>query len=79
MKGITAYLKNGESETIHLVLDDVEATTSETPIDWKHIVPYTSSAFDAKSLADLSLSKEQYAEIGENLIIRLLALGGLSK
>ena len=79
MKGVAAYLKDDENGMLHLVLDDVEAMSGENTPDWKHLVPYTSNAYDEKSIKDLSLSKEQFAEIGENLVIRLLALGGLIK
>lgn len=79
MKGVTAYLDGNEDGTLKLLLDDVEATSGGNAPDWKHIVPFTSRTYDAKSVKELSLSKDQFAEIGETLVIRLLALGGRIK
>ncbi len=76
MKGVAAFIKDQEDGSIRLVFNDVEASTGTDNPDWKHIVLFTSNNYNAKSLKELSLSKEQFAQIGENLIIRLIALGG---
>lgn len=75
-KGIAVFLKDQGNGATRLVLNDVEATSESDSPDWKHDMLFTSNDYDDKSLKQLSLSKEQFAEIGENLIIRLLALGG---
>jgi len=79
MKGVTAFLKQEPSNEIQLVLNDVISSSEKDNTDWKHDVLFTANAYNEKALIDLSLSKEQYAEIGENLVIRLLALNGLIK
>jgi len=79
MKGVAAYLKQEEDGKLTLMLNDVEATSSNDSPNWKHNVLFTSNSYEADSLINLSLSKEQFAEIGENLVIRLLALSGLIK
>jgi hypothetical protein len=79
MKGITAYLKLENDENIELVLNDVISTSETDNTDWTHSTLFTSNSYSENSLKELSLSKEQFAEIGENLIIRLLAVNGLLK
>jgi len=79
MKGVTAFIKQEDNNQIKLVLNDVNSTSESDNPDWIHSVIFTSNNYDENSLKELSLSKDQYAEIGENLIIRLLALNGLMK
>ncbi len=74
MKGVAAFIKDEKEGSIRLVFNDIEATSAGDSPGWKHIVLFTHNDYDAKSLKELSLSKEQFAEIGENLVIRLLAL-----
>ena len=76
MKGIAAFLKQEEGD-FRLVLNDVDAASESENPNWNHHSIFTSKSYDVKSLKELSLSKEQYSEIGEDLIIRLLALEGL--
>ena len=79
MKGVAAYLKQEHDGKLRLVFNDVEATSDSENPDWKHSVLFTSNCYEADSLKDASLSKEQYSEIGENLVLRLLVLGGYFK
>lgn len=76
MKGVAAFIKDQANGSVVLVLNDVEAVSSSEEPNWKHVSLFTSSSYNADSLKNLSLSKEQFADIGENLVIRLLALGG---
>jgi hypothetical protein len=76
MNGLAAFIKEQDDGTISLVFNDVEALSESDSPDWKHTVLFTSATYDASAIKGLSLSKEQFAEIGENLITRLLALGG---
>jgi len=77
MKGVTAYIKKDKNQEVQLVFNDVVSTSENDTPDWKHDVLFTSNNYDEKTLKELSLSKEQLAEIGENLVIRLLAINGL--
>ena len=79
MKGVTAYIKQENSEDIRLVFNDVDSTSDSDNPDWKHSVLFAYNNYDKKALKEMTLSKDQYAEIGENLILRLLALNDLIK
>ena len=79
MKGVAAFIKQEANDEIKLVLNDVNSTSESEATNWTHSVIFTSSNYDENTLRELSLSKEQFAEIGENLMIRLLALNGLIK
>ena len=76
MKGVVAYIKNEDLENFCLVLDDVEAKSSSANSDWKHTVLFTTKSYDATKLRNLELTKEEFAQIGEDIVIRLLALRG---
>ena len=73
MNGVVAYIAETEEGRTTLTFDDV---SSETPTSWRHKVLYTRASYDSKALEEMALTKEQYAEIGENLMIRLLAING---
>jgi hypothetical protein len=76
MKGVAAFIKDQRDGSVVLVLNDVEASSASEAPNWKHVTSFTSNSYNSDSLKNLSLSKEQFAEIGENLVMRLLALGG---
>ncbi|GAB1257901.1 hypothetical protein NBRC116494_24030 [Aurantivibrio plasticivorans] len=75
MEGVVAYIED-EGGEIKLTFDDVSCRDGENPSTWNKEFLFTSASFDRDAISSLSLSKEQFAEIGENLIIRLLALNG---
>lgn len=79
MKGVAAFIKQEANNEVKLILNDVNSTSDSDNPDWSHSVIFTSNNYDENKLKELSLSKEQFAEIGENIIIRLLALNGLAK
>jgi len=79
MKGITTYIKQCNNQDIQLVFHDVISTTDSDNPDWKYNALFTQNNYNEKALKEMSLSKDQYAEIGENLILRLLALNGIVK
>ena len=71
--GVAARLDfNGEK--CRLVFDDVSAPDKAS--EWRRERPFTSKEFDCERLVGLKLTKEELAQIGENLVIRLLALNG---
>jgi hypothetical protein len=76
MNGVIAFIQEQKDEKIRLVFNDAEASGESENPNWKHRALFTSNTYDADAIKNLSLSKEQYAEIGENLVIRLLTLGG---
>lgn len=73
MKGVVSYLELIDDESIRLVMDDVALQAAE-PMCWSKKVLFTHKDYNSRVLKGLGLSKDQYAEIGENLIMRLLAL-----
>ena len=78
MNGVVAYIQETEDGKTTLVFDDV-SSEKQPPASWRHEVLFTSNSYDSEAMKTLNLTKEQYAEIGENLIIRLLALDGKLK
>ncbi|MCG8314512.1 MAG: hypothetical protein MI976_14990 [Pseudomonadales bacterium] len=76
MKGVAGFLRQEKEGMVSLILNDVEELEDSNNPNWRHIGLFTSNSYDLESLKDLALTKEQFAEIGENLIIRLLALDG---
>lgn len=79
MLGVAAYFKKEPDGKIRLLLADVESLSESENPDWRHRAFFTSADFDPAALEDLSLTKDQFAEIGENLMIRLITLDKLPK
>ena len=79
MKGVVVFIKELGDGTVRLTFNDVEASSDAHDTDWKHGAPFTSNSYNSHSFDGLSLSKDQFAQIGENLVIRLLALSGRLK
>ena len=73
MKGVVVYMEEVANE-VRLVLDDVDTRARPKPDQWYRVVAFTANKYDARAFISQSLSKDQYAIIGENLVIRLLAL-----
>ena len=76
MKGVTAFIKEDERGNFRLVLNDVKASSSTETPDWTHSVIFTENTYNSNKMKSLELTKEQFAEIGENIIIRLMAQSG---
>ena len=75
MNGVVAYLTETQDGRTTLTFDDVSSDEG-SPTCWRHEILYTLNSYDSDALEHLSLTKEQFAEIGENLIMRLLARNG---
>jgi len=75
MKGVVTYIKDEGDSNLCLTMDD---SVSENG-GWKHNVLFTTRNYDREKLKNLALTKEEFAEIGEDLVIRLLALRGVTK
>ena len=76
MNGVVAYIKTTKTGVTKLYFDDVRSEKVSKPEIWEYDVFYTVNKYDSHKIENMKLSKEQYAEIGENLILRLLALNG---
>lgn len=58
-----------------LVFDDVSGDSETNPVRWVFDWFYTHKRYDLEKLK-VGLSEEEYQLIGENVVSRLLALGG---
>ena len=76
MNGVVSYIKNTKKGVTKLYFDNVKSEESSNPETWEYDVFYTVNEYDSHKIEKMELSKEQYAEIGENLILRLLAVDG---
>ena len=77
--GVVARLTPVVDGKTHLVFDDVTSDHERNPIAWRQTAPYTRKELDFAELKDLKLGEPELARIGENLLIRLLALQGAVK
>lgn len=62
-----------------LVFDDARSDIPKRPTKWKPQTLFTWNEYDSKQLSEMKLSQREFAEIRENLVIRLLALNGTLK
>ena len=76
MKGVVVYFSNILDDEVSLQLDDVKNSPETDSKDWESMSLFTSTNLNLSDLRKLNLSKEQFAEIGENILIRLMALEG---
>lgn len=75
-KGVVACLRGRDDGTSDLVFNDVRADHPENPVNWESYRFYTLKNLSDDQLDSLSLTADQYRELGESLVIRLLALNG---
>ncbi|PUA29470.1 MAG: hypothetical protein B0W54_02460 [Cellvibrio sp. 79] len=73
MNGLVSYFESVDDETLRLVFKDV-SSQSESANFWGNAVLFTYNDYPIENLKSLNLSNEEFAMIGQNLIIRLLAL-----
>lgn len=74
--GVVACLREVDGNKLRLIFDDVVTNNPHHPVDWKTEMLFTFNDYDKKQMSSLSLTKEDYAMIGENLVIRLLVREG---
>jgi hypothetical protein len=75
-RGVVACLTPAVDGKTRLVLDDVKSDRERNPVAWTPAAPFTWKEFDLAELKDQRLSERELAQIGENLLLRLLALHG---
>ena len=78
-KGVVASLRDMGNGTSKLILDDVSSGSVTNPITWSFDCFYTWRDYSGADLDQLKLSDREYQLIGENLVLRLLALNGRLK
>jgi hypothetical protein len=74
--GVVATLHQVADGRFRLTLEDVASVMTLDAITWKREGLFTYREFDTPSLRELKLTQQQLAEIGENLLIRLIATRG---
>ena len=72
--GVVAYFQEGKPGHLRLTFDDVKKVEGQTPNEWRKKVLFTHIDFPIDKTLELGLTQETYATIGENLVVRLLAL-----
>ena len=74
MNGVAAFITKQPDGNLRLIFNYVSATdTSDTP-NWRHITLFTYNDYDPDALANTSLSDADFAQIGQNIVARLIAL-----
>jgi len=74
-KGLAICLRDMGNGSSRIFIDDVQANYSQNPISWSFEAFYTfTPEFENKTIESMSLSEEDYANIGAALVARLLAL-----
>jgi hypothetical protein len=73
-KGVVASLAPIANGKLRLVFDDAESDRESRPTAWTPMALFSSKEFDAARLENAKLSERELAQIGENLLVRLLAL-----
>ena len=76
-KGVSVCLRRLENGQMRLIFDDVIADSDQWPQLWQSHVFFTHNDYDAKRLCAMGLSENQFAQIGEAVVARLLALNDL--
>jgi len=71
--GVIASLKGMPGGLVRLTFDDVQLQPALDTVAWRYVSLYTHTDLDAKALLNMSLSQEELALIGQNLLIRLVA------
>ncbi len=69
-------LGNGSSK---LIFDDAVSESAGNRVNWLFESFYTWRDYPNENLDEMKLTAQQYQEIGENLVARLLALNGRVK
>jgi len=78
-RGVITCLRDLGNGSSKLIFDDVVASSTTNPINWSFDSFYTWNDYLNDNLDKVKLTAQQYQEIGENLVARLLALNGRVK
>lgn len=75
--GVAVCLRDMGNGTSRLFFDDVKANKEENPITWQFDYFYSfTPELDNPTLDEMRLTDEQFQQIGEAVVARLLALNG---
>ncbi len=76
--GVVVSLRATSDGRLCVVFDDVRRQPAADALSWTHQRFFTATEYSSSELENLGLNKDQLAQIGENIIIRLLALSNAS-
>lgn len=74
--GVVASLGDLGDGRSRIIFDDVVTAGNGANRAWSHSSFFTSNAYPESSLEEMTLSDDQYRDIGIALVARLLALNG---
>ena len=75
--GLAVCLRDMGDGTSRIFFDDVDADRLENPIKWNHAFFYTfTPELENVRINKMGLTDQQFQEIGESVVARLLALNG---
>lgn len=78
--GLVVCLRDMGNGTSRIFMDDVKSDKHELPINWQHDYFYTfTPELENEAIENMKLTDEQFQNIGEAVIARLLALNGRVK
>jgi hypothetical protein len=72
--GVIACLRPAGKGQTRLVFDDAKSDHPNNPGAWKPERLFTWNQYNSEQLKELQLTEKEFAQIGENLVMRLLAL-----
>ena len=72
--GIVISAVERDSGRIRLAFDDVTATSTESPQHWRATSLFTWNEYDPADIENMSLSDEDFQNIGEMVVARIHAL-----
>lgn len=72
--GLAVSLSKEENGCSRLIIDDIYRQLGMDTTGWAHGNLFTQIELKSSALESLSLDKDKLAQIGENILIRLLAL-----
>jgi hypothetical protein len=77
--GVVVTLLEVGDGTSRLIMDDVHSDEPKKDTSWKHDCFFTHKVLNSKAVDEMALPDEEFALIGSNLVLRLLALSGRVK
>lgn len=72
--GVVCSFRNEDNGNLRLIFDDVSNSESSITSDWKHEDIFIWKDYDPELLENFDIPKNELAEIGQCLLIRILAL-----
>ena len=72
--GVVCSFRDMSTEGIRIVMDDVRNNGGSTKTGWEHSVFYTWNELNKSDVMNLKLSEKQLADIGLQIVARLVAL-----